>query len=223
MRGSNMPEGRDDTGSGEGTWVGAAPHTPPERRRQIARVQEHSRAWPQTEELRIADYKPFQVLDGEGLRCSLYVSYCRFACLGCYNRAAQRHDYGELYTAELEERILRDLSGRHVAGLTLVGGEPFLSARHLLPLIRRIRAELPEKTIWSYSGYRWETLQLFRDERRALLAGLDVLVDGPFIAEERSEAEPTPFAGSANQRLIDVPASLAAGKVIAHRVTVVPC
>ena len=117
-----------------------APNTSAERLTTIARADQRSRTWAQTEVLRIADYKPFQVLDGEGLRCSLYVSYCPFRCLGCYNKAAQKKNYGFAYTAELEERILQDLSQPHVAGLTLVGGEPFLSAKHLLALVRRIRA-----------------------------------------------------------------------------------
>ena len=91
-------------------------------------MDERSRTWEQTDEFRVADYKPFQALDGEGLRCSLYVSYCPFNCLGCYNKAAQKKGYGNPYTAELEERILRDLANPHVAGLTLVGGEPSTSS-----------------------------------------------------------------------------------------------
>jgi anaerobic ribonucleoside-triphosphate reductase activating protein len=198
-----------------------APNTPAERLTTIARADQRSRTWAQTDVLRIADYKPFQALDGEGLRCSLYVSYCPFRCLGCYNKAAQKKSYGFAYTAELEERILRDLSQPHVAGLTLVGGEPFLSAKHLLALVRRIRAELPRTTVWSYSGYTWETLRIFADERRDLLRELDVLIDGQFIAEERDEARLPTFAGSANQRLIDVPASLATGAVVAYEAPVV--
>lgn len=198
-----------------------APNTSAERLTTIARADQRSRTWAQTEVLRIADYKPFQVLDGEGLRCSLYVSYCPFRCLGCYNKAAQKKNYGFAYTAELEERILQDLSQPHVAGLTLVGGEPFLSAKHLLALVRRIRAEVPGATVWSYSGYTWETLQSFTDERRDLLRELDVLIDGQFIAEERDEACVPTFAGSANQRLIDVPASLADGVVVAYAPAVV--
>lgn len=188
-------------------------------RTRIEAMSERSLTWEQTSQPRIADYKPFQALDGEGLRCSLYVSYCPFNCLGCYNKAAQKKDYGNAYTPELEERILADLANPHVAGLTLAGGEPFLSARWLLPLIRRIRAELPDTTVWSYSGYTWEVLRLFGDERRDLLESLDVLIDGQFIQELRDEAHPTPFAGSANQRLIDVPASLTAGEPVRYEVT----
>ncbi|WKD58819.1 anaerobic ribonucleoside-triphosphate reductase activating protein [Corynebacterium caspium] len=183
--------------------------TPPERLSLIERADIRSRGWAQTSQLMIADYKPFQALDGEGLRCSLYVSYCPFNCLGCYNKAAQKKNYGYPYSRQLEERIMDDLAGKYIAGLTIVGGEPMLSAKYLLPLVRRIRTELPEKTIWSYTGYLWETLHLFQDERRELLQQLDVLIDGQFIAEERDEGNLKPFAGSSNQRLIDVAASYA--------------
>ncbi|WIM67224.1 anaerobic ribonucleoside-triphosphate reductase activating protein [Corynebacterium breve] len=174
-------------------------------------VDERSRTWEQTDQFRIADYKPFQVLDGEGLRCSLYVSYCPFNCAGCYNKAAQKKSYGVEYTPELEETIMADLRNPRVAGLTLCGGEPMLSATWLLPLVRRVRAELPEKTIWSYTGYRWEILVTFNDERRGLLELVDVLIDGQFIAELRDEGALLPFRGSSNQRLINVQKSLVAG------------
>lgn len=177
---------------------------------------ERSLRWKQTPEFRVADYKPFQVLDGEGLRCSLYVSYCPFNCVGCYNKAAQKKDYGELYSQELEERIMEDLANPRVAGITFCGGEPMLSAKHLLPLACRIRTELPEKTLWSYSGYTWEDLQLIDDERRDFLAELDVLIDGQFIQELRDEGNLLPFRGSSNQRLIDVQASAAAGVAVEY-------
>lgn len=196
-----------------------APHTSAERLERIARMDRRSRTWADAPVLRVADYKPFQVLDGEGLRCSLYVSFCAFNCLGCYNKAAQKRNYGVEYTAELEERILRDLAGRHVAGLTLCGGEPMLNATNLLPLVRRVRAELPEKTVWSYTGYRWETLELIGGDRWELVKNLDVLIEGQFIAEERDESSLKPFCGSSNQRLIDVQASLAAGRVVEYEVT----
>lgn len=187
-----------------------------DRTETIERADARSRTWAQTADFNVADYKPFQVLDGEGLRCSLYVSYCPFNCLGCYNKAAQKKDYGTPYTPELEERIMRDLANPRVSGMTFCGGEPMLNAKHLLPLARRVRAELPEKTLWSYSGYTWETLQLFSDERREFLAELDVLIDGQFIQELRDEGNLLPFRGSSNQRLIDVRASLRAGEAVEY-------
>lgn len=180
------------------------------------RADERSRTWAISDTFRIADYKPFQVLDGPGLRCSLYVSYCPFTCPGCYNKAAQKKTYGTEYTAELGERIMRDLANPRVAGLTLCGGEPMLNATGLLPLVRRVRRERPEKTVWSYTGYLWETLTGFTDDRAELVSLCDVVIDGQFVAELRDESALLPFRGSSNQRLTDVPASLEAGRAVEY-------
>ena len=89
----------------------------------------------------VADYKPFMVTDGEGMRCSIYVSGCSFACLHCFNESIWDYRAGSPYDDVLEERIIRDLSIRQVAGLTLLGGEPFLNTPVLLRLCRRVREE----------------------------------------------------------------------------------
>ena len=102
---------------------------------------------------RIIDYKAFNFVDGEGVRNSLYVSGCMFHCEGCYNAATWSFKAGIPYTKELEEQIMRDLAQPYVQGLTLLGGEPFLNTGILIPLVKRIREELPEKDIWSWTGY----------------------------------------------------------------------
>ncbi|KGF05735.1 anaerobic ribonucleoside-triphosphate reductase activating protein [Arcanobacterium sp. S3PF19] len=150
----------------------------------------------------IADYKPFNFVDGEGVRCSLYVSGCPFKCPGCYNAAAQSFRYGRQYTAELEEQIISDLAQPYVAGLSLLGGEPFLSTPILLPLVRKVRKRFgKEKTVWIWSGYLYEQL-LAEPEKRELLNLCDVLVDGPFI--RKKFVRDLPFRGSLNQRIIDL-------------------
>lgn len=158
----------------------------------------------------IADYKPDVFVDGPGVRCSLYVSGCPFKCVGCYNQAAQSFRYGSEYTSELEDRILADLSKSYIAGLTLLGGEPFLNTGVCLSLARRVKAELPEKTIWAWSGYTWEQLLVSttreNQDQRELLELCDVLVDGPFIQSQFNSQ--LAFRGSENQRIIDVRASL---------------
>lgn len=160
----------------------------------------------------IADYKPFNFVDGEGVRCSLYVSGCMFHCEGCYNQATWNFRYGTPYTQALEERIMTDLSQSYVQGLTLLGGEPFLNTGTLLPLIKRIRNELPEKDIWSWTGYTWEELQQETADKLELLANIDILVDGRFELSKKNLL--LQFRGSSNQRIIDVKKSLLAGKVI---------
>lgn len=129
----------------------------------------------------IADYKPFNFVDGEGVRCSLYVSGCLFACPGCYNKVAQNFHYGKPYTQELEDQIIADLGEDYVQGLTLLGGEPFLNTDVCLKLVRRIRKEYGDiKDIWSWSGYTWDELLLDSEDKLELLHNIDILVDGRF-------------------------------------------
>ncbi|MFC0233690.1 anaerobic ribonucleoside-triphosphate reductase activating protein [Vagococcus entomophilus] len=161
----------------------------------------------------IADYKPFNFVDGEGVRCSIYVSGCLFACEGCFNKAVQNFKYGKPYTKELEDRIIKDLSQSYVQGLTLLGGEPFLNTKVCLQLVRRIRQEFGHtKDIWSWSGYTFEELLLDTEDKKKLLGELDVLVDGRFELSKRNLN--LQFRGSSNQRILDVPESLAQNKAI---------
>lgn len=165
----------------------------------------------------VADYKPFVMVDGEGVRCSLYVSGCLFACDGCFNEAAWSFRYGRPYDADLQERILDDLAHEAVQGLTLLGGEPFLNTAVCLPLVRAVRSRFgTRKDVWCWSGYTFEQLlaegAAGESEKTELLAAVDVLVDGPYLDEQR---DPTlAFRGSRNQRVLDVEASLAVGAAV---------
>ena len=160
----------------------------------------------------VGDYKPFVFVDGEGVRCSLYLSGCLFACEGCFNEATWSFRYGQPYTPELEDRILADLGQEYVQGLTLLGGEPFLNTGVCLPLLDRVRRELGTKDVWCWTGYTFEELLLESADKLALLARVDVLVDGRFELAKRDPG--LQFRGSSNQRIIDVTASLACGQVV---------
>ncbi|HEY0247841.1 MAG TPA: anaerobic ribonucleoside-triphosphate reductase activating protein [Gryllotalpicola sp.] len=162
----------------------------------------------------VADYKPFVSVDGEGVRCSLYVSGCLFGCEGCFNRAAWSFRYGHPYTAELEDRIVADLAHDYVQGLSLLGGEPFLNTATCLRLVRRLRSEFgAAKDVWCWSGYTFEELLRETPDKRELLDAVDVLVDGRFLLAQRDTA--LRFRGSSNQRLLDAPASLSVGAAVA--------
>ena len=161
---------------------------------------------------RIIDYKAFNFVDGEGVRNSLYVSGRMFHCKGCYNAATWSFKAGIPYTKELEEQIMRDLAQPYVQGLTLLGGEPFLNTGILIPLVKRIRKELPEKDIWSWTGYTWEELMLETPDKLELLQLVDILVDGRFDITKKNLM--LQFRGSSNQRIIDVKKSLDQGAVI---------
>ena len=165
-----------------------------------------------------ATIKTHDVANGPGVRVSLFVSGCTHRCKGCFNREAWDFCYGEPYTPAVEERIIHALKPEYITGLTLLGGEPFepQNQRELVKLLRRVRRELPEKTIWSFTGYTLET-DLLTDRlgvpeiTREMLEYLDVLVDGEFVLEKKDIT--LQFRGSSNQRLIDVPKTLEAGRV----------
>ncbi|PFG33356.1 anaerobic ribonucleoside-triphosphate reductase activating protein [Sanguibacter antarcticus] len=162
----------------------------------------------------VADYKPFVFVDGEGVRCSLYVSGCLFACEGCFNEAAWSFRYGQPYTPDLEDRIVADLGHESVQGLSLLGGEPFLNTNVCLRVVARMKAECgTTKDVWAWSGFTFEQLLQGSPDKVALLEQLDVLVDGPFTLAERDLT--LAFRGSRNQRVLDVPASLRAGGAVA--------
>lgn len=161
----------------------------------------------------VADYKPYNFVDGEGVRCSLYVSGCPFACKGCYNKAAQNFSYGKPYSEVLEEQIIEDLAADYCQGLTLLGGEPFLNTGVTVPLCEKIRERFGNaKDIWSWTGYTWEELMSGTEDKKALLDVIDILVDGRF--EQDKMDLNLAFRGSSNQRIIDVRKSLASDKVI---------
>ncbi|GAA4626003.1 anaerobic ribonucleoside-triphosphate reductase activating protein [Cellulomonas oligotrophica] len=166
---------------------------------------------------RVAGYQPFVMVDGEGVRCSLYVSGCPFACDGCFNEAAWSFRYGEPYDEALADRVLADLAHEAVQGLSLLGGEPFLSTGVCLDVVGRLRAAHGRaKDVWCWTGYTFEELlaevAAGQDDKAALLAELDVLVDGRFEIAERDLT--LAFRGSRNQRVLDVPRSLAAGRAV---------
>ena len=157
---------------------------------------------------KIADYKPFNFVDGEGVRCSLYVSGCLFDCPGCYNLAAQNFNYGRPYTQELEDQIINDISQPYVQGLTLLGGEPFLNTWVCNRIIDRVRKEFGhDKDIWSWSGYTWEELLQETPDKLKMLHNIDILVDGRFMDSLKDLT--LQFRGSSNQRIIDVQKSFA--------------
>ena len=117
------------------------------------------------------------------------------------------------YTKALEDQIIADLGQSYVQGLTLLGGEPFLNTQVCLQLVKRVRAEYGhQKDIWSWSGYTWEELQKESADKLELLSYLDVLVDGRFLEAQKDLT--LQFRGSANQRIIAVPASLKARQPI---------
>lgn len=163
-----------------------------------------------------ATIKNCDIANGPGVRVSLFVSGCTHRCPGCFNEVAWDFDYGQPFTEETIESILEMLRPSYIKGLTLLGGEPFepQNQADVVKLLRRIKQELPEKSIWAFSGYLFETDMLSGriGDLSEYLSCLDVLVDGPFVQAKKNLS--LRFRGSENQRIIDVKASLAAGETI---------
>ena len=163
--------------------------------------------------------KPRDIADGVGVRVTLFVSGCRNHCKNCFQPETWAFDYGEPFTKEVEDRLLEEMAPHFVQGLTLLGGEPMEpeNQQGLLPFLRRLKEEQPGKDIWCYSGYTWEELRGLTPSRcrcevtDEFLSLLDVLVDGPFVLAKKDLG--LRFRGSSNQRLIDVPRTLASGAV----------
>ena len=166
-----------------------------------------------------ANIKDCDIANGPGVRVTLFVSGCTHHCKGCFNQEAWDFDYGEPFTQDTIDRILEMLKPSYVKGLTLLGGEPFEPQNQgpIVELLRQIKAIYPQKSIWAFSGYLFDRDILSGklgdwEITKEYLSYLDVLVDGPFVEAKKDLM--LRFRGSSNQRLINVPESLAAGKVV---------
>lgn len=166
-----------------------------------------------------AEIKYSDVANGPGVRTSLFVSGCTHRCKGCFNEVAWDFHYGKPFTQETIDDILASLAPDYIAGLTLLGGEPFEHCNQLglLPLLRAVKAAYPAKPVWCFSGYLFdrdilENMCAKWPETKEMLSYIDVLVDGPFVEDLKNLN--LKFKGSENQRTIQVQESLAKGEVI---------
>ena len=161
-----------------------------------------------------ASIRECDIANGDGVRVSLFVSGCTHRCKGCFNPDLWDFNAGEPFTRETEDRILELLSPSHIAGLSILGGEPMEpeNQRALVPFLRRFRERFgSSKTLWVYTGCvlerdlaapsRWRT-----EVTAEFLSFVDVLVDGPFVEELKDIS--LGFRGSSNQRIIRNPSAV---------------
>lgn len=149
------------------------------------------------------------IVDGPGLRYSVFVQGCPHHCPGCHN--PESHDFSGGRIEDTDVLVLPMKRNPLLDGLTLSGGEPMCQPEACLVLAEAAHAA--RMNVWCYTGFTWEMLQEEADPARlALLDAVDVLVDGPFLLEQRSLE--LKYCGSRNQRLIDVKKSKEAGKVV---------
>ena len=167
-----------------------------------------------------AEIKYNDIANGPGVRTSLFVSGCTHHCKECFNPMTWDFCYGKNFDSSVENEIISSLEPAWISGLTILGGEPMEPANQkaLRPFLEKVRAAYPGKTIWIYSGYTFEELT-DKDYSRAhtedtipMLSLADVLVDGEFVLDLKNIS--LRFRGSSNQRIIDLKASLEAGRAI---------
>jgi len=165
-----------------------------------------------------AAIKNCDIANGPGVRVSLFVSGCTHHCKGCFNEVAWDFDYGESFTQQTIDTILTMLAPEHIQGLTLLGGEPFdpRNQPDIVSLLREVKRKYPNKSVWAFTGYLYDDILSGRlglwEVTQEYLSYLDVLVDGPFVESKKNLS--LRFRGSDNQRIIDVPSSLAEGRVV---------
>lgn len=152
--------------------------------------------------LRIIDIIEDTMVDGPGLRTSIYCAGCKHKCPGCHNPQSWAFDAGHNMTVD---EIMKIIVADPFADVTFSGGDPMYQPEAFLALAKAIKSKT-KKTIWCYTGFRFE--QLVKDPQRLdLLQYIDVVVDGPFVEALRDPD--LPFRGSSNQRIIDVKKALA--------------
>ena len=149
--------------------------------------------------------------NGDGLRVVLWVSGCSHCCRECHNPITWDPNGGLLFYAAAKQELFQELEKDFSSGITLSGGDPlyFANRADILRLVREIKGKFPKKTVWLYTGFVWEAV-----EGLEIMKYVDVLVDGEFqIAQKDTQLH---WRGSANQRVINVPASRAAGEAVLY-------
>lgn len=173
------------------------------------------------------DIRTDDMLNGSGLRVILFVSGCSHYCDECHNAETWNPESGILFDESAEQELFEKLSKDYISGITFSGGDPLhsLNLEQVHALCKKVKKKFTNKTIWLYTGYKWEAIfypvitddfNPKRDEeirlRREIVSMCDVLVDGKF---QKDKADINyHWAGSTNQRVIDVKKSLKENKVI---------
>ena len=164
--------------------------------------------------MRYSNIDTFEIVNGTNVGVSLYTQGCNRHCEGCFNSQAWDLDGGELYTIEARDKIIEACCRPGIKRFSIVGGEPLLDRNkdELISLCSLVKEANPDIKIWVYTGDTYENV---KDEWNDLLEPfVDVLVDGPFILEQRDIT--LPFKGSSNQRLIDIKKTLDRGEIVIY-------
>lgn len=153
------------------------------------------------------------MLNGDGLRVTLWVAGCEHYCANCHNPSTWNINSGIPFDAAAMNELFDALNQDYISGLTLSGGDPMHTdnREEILRICKIVKDKFSKKNIWMYTGYTFEEIQ-----DSPILKYIDVLVDGPYIEEQRDVT--LPFCGSKNQRLIDIKETLKQGQIIKYKI-----
>lgn len=159
--------------------------------------------------MRIHKIRKEDIANGPGIRVSMWVQGCNRHCKNCFNPETWDFNQGHLFNRRVKEQFLALAEPKKIVGFSILGGEPLEQGKDMLALLYSIRQRYgDEKTIWLWTGYKYEDLS---DEQLQMISYVDVLVDGEFIDEQKCPNKK--FKGSSNQRIIDIKKSLEKGEI----------
>lgn len=153
-----------------------------------------------------SEIKYHDVVDGEGIRVSLFVSGCDHHCKGCFNADTWDHAAGRPFTDSTMDDILSNLEPEYIAGLSLLGGDPFSpkNRKCVSDIVSKVKERYPKKDIWLWTGYLYDDIlkQAAKDkDLKNILDNIDVLIDGPFVEDKKDLM--LAWRGSSNQKIYD--------------------
>lgn len=181
--------------------------------------------------MRYAQIRSMDISNGEGVGIALFVQGCHLRCYNCFNPETWDFNGGKEWTPEVEDKFIELASRPYIKRISLLGGECLADENldGVLNLVNKLRLSLPEKSIWLYTGYTWESVMyskmphppkdtsddfLHWNQRRKIVESVNVLVDGKYIDYQRNIS--AKWKGSDNQRVIDIKKSLQQGKAILY-------
>lgn len=193
--------------------------------------------------IRYAQIRSMDLSNGEGIGIALFVQGCRFRCSNCFNPETWDFSGGKEWTGKTKDKFIELASKPYIKRISILGGEPLAEENldNVLDLVNEIRLSCPQKSIWVYTGYKWE--RVFDDtldkmiengipglslaeeceetiketnKRRKIISMCDVLIDGRYINSQRDIT--LPWRGSANQRVIDIQKSIQKGEIVLWKV-----
>lgn len=161
------------------------------------------------------------ISNGEGVGVALFVQGCHFHCPGCFNQETWDFAGGKEWTPDIEEKFLQLINRPYIKRVSILGGEPLAdeNVETVISLIDKIKEEYPDIQVWVYTGYTYNDILYGLDyARRPVLVSADVLVAGPFdITKQDLTGKYIKWAGSTNQKVIDVQRSMEEGKIVPYK------